>query len=561
MHQAAYADAILLSTPCLADCTIVLRDGTPRRLLQWIWSVGAGRLVDGFRGTVWISHAWLAKHLGVKRGTLRQALTRLRHAGWIRDAITSDHDGHPCRGLCFANAAEHGFANAGRTLDEQTVHRPRTLDAPPPTLKLKEDQSMLAQSGVPRDPRQSSLLGPSFDAPAKQHKPEDGKMGTIKRDPRLHEVAVRVDDYERLRYDQHPRRVRSKRDTPEARRIAVEAITQALERVVASGLYGTLEAIELRFMAVVELNWEGAERKAETWDWWTGSALWAPNSLERCLGWLDEDRNWIYVERARGISPRPIRENSEPEPGARTEGLSPAEQQAEYDARHGIARPEAVVDEFDPARGYADGFGCHYGPVVPETTETPVWDERRVDVYVGVDPSIPGGDETVTVEGRILPGGELQIDNAKVYSTPKQLEGTARVDENGRLSVEITGFDAEQRERSHSHASVDSKTGVTTHHPDYAPEWGLVELVGLDDSPPKAPNPPIDIEYRDGKTEEDMREIHRLPHGRFLSVEPPKKTEEELRRELSAKAAYLLATTADERDADAKAGRKPWEVG
>ena len=185
------------------------------------------------------------------------------------------------------------------------------------------------------DPRQSSLPGVQFETPVQsQHEPQPGKIGTIRRDPRLREVALRVDEYERARYIQHPRCTRPKRDTPQARDISVEAITRAIERCLPQ--FETLEQLETRFRAVVELNWEAADRKSETWDWWTGSALWQPNSLDRVLGWLEEKRNWIYLDRAAGKTPLPQRAGDTGNLDHDLLDLSPAEQQAEYNKRHGI---------------------------------------------------------------------------------------------------------------------------------------------------------------------------------------------------------------------------------
>jgi hypothetical protein len=110
-----------------------------------------------------------------------------------------------------------------------------------------------------------------------------------------------------------------------------------MERAVESGEFDSLSIIELRFRAVVELNWEAAERKVETWDWWSGSAMWAPRSLDRVLEWLNEERNWIYLDRAAGSQPVPKAPTAD-EIDERIDSLnmSPQEQQDDYDRRHGI---------------------------------------------------------------------------------------------------------------------------------------------------------------------------------------------------------------------------------
>lgn len=148
--------------------------------------------------------------------------------------------------------------------------------------------------------KQSTFPGRDFETPA-QHTTPIGKIGTTPgRDPRLNAYAKRVDTYERERYSQHPRRVRAKRATPEALAISVEAITRAFEWAIERAPDWSLEEIEVQFRAVVELNWSSAEKKLETWTWWNGGALWRTHSLERCLGWLEEERNAIYLGRARG---------------------------------------------------------------------------------------------------------------------------------------------------------------------------------------------------------------------------------------------------------------------
>jgi hypothetical protein len=210
----------------------------------------------------------------------------------------------------------------------------------------------------------------------------------MKRDSRLHDIAVRVDEYERARYEQHPRCVRPKRNTPNARVLSVEAITKALERVVATEVYPTLEDIEMRFRAVVELNWDGAERKLETWEWWTGSWMWAPLSLERCLGWLDEQRNEIYLLRARGVLVLPQRPSSDEPSPVDMAGLSPMEQQAEYDRQFSS---EQVSRSHSHASVDSDtGAITYHQDAQPESIEDYKWetvgDDRVRKAHAEVSP-------------------------------------------------------------------------------------------------------------------------------------------------------------------------------
>jgi len=223
-----------------------------------------------------------------------------------------------------------------------------------------------------RRPRQSGLPGVKVEMDTR---PITTLSGRPKRDPALRPIAIRIDEYERQRYSEHPRCVRPKRGTVQAIDIAVEAIVRALERVVESGLYPSLEAIEERFMAAIELNWDAAERKIETWVWWTGSALWAPHSLERVLGWLEDERNAVYLRRARGEDTLPRRAQADAEP---VRELSPLEQQAEYDRRHGVT-PEPTIAELvgSGLKTVEPGVGtCVLKQPRPDPTSPPIEIER-----------------------------------------------------------------------------------------------------------------------------------------------------------------------------------------
>jgi hypothetical protein len=198
--------------------------------------------------------------------------------------------------------------------------------------------------------------------------------------------------------------------------------------------------------------------------------MWAQRSLDRVLGWLEAKRNWVYLERAKGKSPLPKRESAEPQEDL--SDLSPLEQQRAYNEKHGI--------------------------------------------FVGVDPAVPGGDETAEV---------------------------------------VVSFDPIQRTRTWSYSSWNSKTDEITHHPD-----------------------PSLASWDGGKAGEDMGEdaqkaaIDRMrelseapevyrPDPGMAKVLQEIKTDEELREIAKRKLAYVKATTPEQRAADAKAGRKPWEVG
>ncbi len=165
------------------------------------------------------------------------------------------------------------------------------------------------------DQRQSVLPGSEFETqsqPAEVRGKVSGSAGESLRDPRIHVFAKRVDEYERARYAQHPRCVRPKRATPEAIQISVEAVVRAFEWAIDRQPDWSLETIETRFRAVVELNWSAAESKVATWMWWNGGALWRACSLDRCLGWLEEERNSIFLARARGRLELPKRKEVKP---------------------------------------------------------------------------------------------------------------------------------------------------------------------------------------------------------------------------------------------------------
>jgi len=486
----AYADTILLSTPTAADVTILFREGTAHRILRWMWNVSAPKIADAGRGTVWICRAWLAKHLGVSRGALRQALCRLRRMRWIADAVTTDSDGQLCEGFAFAKRADQGFGDAGETLARRSRDAGETLERRSYTIVKTKLIESTDQTAMSRKPRQTDLTGVGFEAPTQpaQVTQPRTKAGNMKRDSRLHDIAVRVDDYERDRYEQHPRCVRPKRTTPEARVLSVGAITQALERVVATEVYPTLEDIEMRFRAVVELNWDSAERKVETWDWWTGSAMWTPLSLERCLGWLDEHRNEVYLLRARGVLALPQRATSEAPSPADMTGLSPLEQQAEYDRQFGAAAEhvEDYVRETSQAL-IQDAKPEQWG--TPEWMDEAYWKLKECsDFVVGVDLAKPGSDEAgVHIEYRDGLGKE---DLRKVHDDAAE-----------QLSDAIDRGDAQ----------------------------------GLDDLVREL------MDYT-GQPADDVSET-------------------QLARDMRAKTAYVNGTSAEERAADAEAGRKPWEVG
>lgn len=361
----AYADPLSLSTH--ADQALLYRSSAALRMLRLMQSWAANHLVEPGRGIVWIARGWLQKQMGVSRSQYFRALARLRSAGWIVASTVADETGHERPGYRVALQSSDGFATAMRPrcdLDA-TAMRPK-CDSP--TLKLIEENMNEGKAVMSRYPRQSNLPGSEFQQQARAHLISENRSGSEnepgtennpgkcrpRRDPRLNEVASRVDEYERARYIQHPRCVRPKRDTPEAHQISVEAITRALERVVESKVYDTLETIETRFRAVVELNWDAADRKAETWDWWTGSAMWAPISLDRVLGWLDEQRNWIYLERADGRSELPSRADDTGLMPDDIGQLSPADQQRAYDEAHGIESapkwPDTPAVEWAPTK-------------------------------------------------------------------------------------------------------------------------------------------------------------------------------------------------------------------
>ena len=357
MTQAAYADPFILSTR-LADQSILCRSSALLRALRLFQLQAESRGVADGRGTVWRSVEWLAAKLGVCRSNIYRIFRRLRAARWIVDAFVTDEHGHERPGFAVAMGAEFGFStNIPHSLHTPSTLPPHTLDTPP-SIEHKESLSE-GKTLMARKPTQSSLPGASFEEP--KIEASKRKDGGKRRDPRIREHAVRVDEYERKRYQEHPRCVRPKRDTLEARSNSVEAITRAMERYVESGESEGLDHVELMLKAVVELNFESAVRKIESWDWWSGSAMWTPSSLDRVLEWLTEPRNWIYIERA-GSSPMPVLLGNEPSPHApEVSDLSPKEQQDDYNRRHGIT---AQVQNF---RDYEASF------VVPDP-EAPRFD-------------------------------------------------------------------------------------------------------------------------------------------------------------------------------------------
>ena len=480
MQSTAYADPILLSTH--ADQDLLYRSSAALRLLRLMQSWASHHIVEPGRGIVWVARGWLQKRLGVSRSQYFRVLARLLGSGWIVPSTVSDETGQERPGYRVALTSASGFATDMRPrcdLDA-TQMRPR-CDSP--TLKLNEGEVSEGKAAMTRPPRQSNLPGQEFQSPA-QH-----ETGTTKttlsinavRDPRLNPVARRVDEYERARYIDHPRCVRPKRDTPEAHSISVEAITRALERVLASGVYSTLEDIEMRFRGVVELNWDAADRKQETWEWWSGTAMWAPNSLERVLGWLDEKRNWVYLERAAGLSELPSRPDETGLMPDDVADLSPVEQQAAYDEAHGIevpggADPETYVqDEIRitvggiPITGFADGRDVEISDDTPEPGQ---W-RRWLDKPLVLDIQPPAECE-----------GAQQLSDAVDRGDPAELE---------QLTSELAAH-------------------------------------------------------------------FQLPKSLMLGEVPGGLNDEELRRLHDRKLAYMKATTPEERVADAKAGRKPWEV-
>jgi hypothetical protein len=257
----------------------------------------------------------------------------------------------------------------------------------------------------------------------------------------------------------------------------VEAITRALERVVASGVYETLDAIEERFRAAVELNWEAAERKVETWEWWTGSKLWAPQSLDRVLGWLDEPRNVVYLHRATGEFDLPRRADAQT-PAVDVSELSPAEQQAAYDRDHG-----RVIVTFG-------GVEC-----------TPFSGEF-------VNYTRPSSDITVMREGDYMVGESDE-------------------------PVHLEAGDVIEREVMEQLSDCIDRGD--------APE--LAELMGM---------------MAIGRPKRMSKESQELAAGATKYIG---RCQGEALRIHERKLAYFKATTPEQRDADSKAGRKPWEVG
>lgn len=333
MTSTAYADPIHLST-LQADQSILCRSSALLRALRLFQHQAESRGVADGRGTCWRSVEWLASKLGVCRSNIYRIFDRLRKARWIADAFVVDEHGHERPGFAVAMGAEFGFAtNTGPTLDKDWTLARHSLDTPP---SIEFNEILIQSKSVTgRKPTQPSLLGASFDEPKiEASKRKDGKK---RRGPRLREHAARVDEYERKRYQEHPRCTRPKRDTPEARKNSVEAITKAMERYVESFESDDLDHIELMMRAVVELNFDSAVRKIESWDWWSGSAMWTPSSLDRVLEWLSEPRNWIYIERAKGAAECPaVGTAQEISAIVDVTGLSPQEQQEDYNRRHGI---------------------------------------------------------------------------------------------------------------------------------------------------------------------------------------------------------------------------------
>lgn len=458
MQVAAYADTFILSTH--ADQDLLYRETAALRLLRLMQAWAAEHVVEPGRGCVWLAQKWLQSRIGVSRSQLYRVLSRLQSSGWIEPSTVPDSTGRERPGFRVALVSANGFA---------TAMRPRCdIDATPmrhncdfPTLKLKEENVREDRAAMTRAPRQSSLPGSEFETPIErpgsETRSENGTMGTIRRDPRIKEAAARVDEYERGRYIQHPRATRPKRDSPQAHALSLEAIRTAMEAAVESGRYETIEKIETTFRAVVELNWSSAVEKQETWDWWTGSAMWSPRSLERVLGWLEEKRNWIYLDRASGKSPIPQVAAETGKVEGDIADLSPAEQQAEYDRRHGI---ETV------------------GPIVPDGADPETYVHPKI--VMGIDHAVPGGDETgVFIEFR---------DGHSVHSLRELLRpGTVYEEEGIR-------------------------------------KWDM---------------PAISLAY----------------------TPAPEVSDVELRKASERKLDYVMRTTPEERDADAKAGRKPWEVG
>lgn len=504
----AYADPLSLST--YADQALLYRSSAALRMLRLMQSWAANHLVEPGRGVVWIARGWLQKQMGVSRSQYFRALARLRSSGWIVASTVADETGHERPGYRVALQSSDGFAIAMRpTCDrDATQMRPR-CDSP--TLKLIEENMNEGKAAMTRDPRQSNLPGAQFQQPAEQDSgtTTTTTTGRKRRDSRLNEVAARVDEYERARYIQHPRCVRPKRDTPGAHQISVEAITRALERVVESKAYDTLQAIETRFRAVVELNWDAADRKAETWDWWTGSAMWAPISLDRVLGWLDERRNWIYIERADGRSELPSRPN---ETGLMPDDigqLSPADQQRAYDEAHGIETQVGTWEGKSSDQIIADisGMAEQLREMAPPFTG----DLERVTQQVMRTARETGADPMAV---------------ARVY-----LNGTHEL----KVVVPEIKIDPIQRPRSNSHSSWNRETGEITDHPDFNA-------------------------VMDGVAAE-LTAHFQMPKSLMLGTVPGGITSEsELAAIRDRKVAYLKSTTPEERAADAKAGRQPWEV-
>ncbi len=492
MQSAAYAATIHLSTH-LADPALLYRNTAALRLLRIMQGWALEHLVEPGRGAIWVARDWLQKRLGVSRAAYYRALTRLRATGWIEDSVVADESGRERPGFRVAFRANDGFREPGETQTrpncdtDATQLRPRCDFS---TLKLSEVKLIEVETEMSRKPRQSSLPGADFEAPKER---ETGKRmdGKKRRDPRLRPIAERIDEYERARYFEHPRRVRGKRDSPEARSVSVEAITKALERTL-DWEYSqvSLESMEVVFRGVIELNWDAAERKVETWDWWSGSNLWAPMSLERCLGWLEEERNAVFLQRAHGDLPLPVRSDMQSGAGDVVDisALSPRQQQEQYDRDHGIESPLPDAPDAGYEIKYLDGVTEDSvrqitGELAVVWGQDPVAGSAEVSgVSLGFDPAAPGGDETGIVELEIA--------------------------EDGKQSV--------------------SKTCKT--------EYADVFLDGVKIDP-------------FGGVQTIVRVVTRP------------KTDDELRQESARKLAYLKATTPEERQADADAGRKPWEVG
>ena len=503
MQSTAYADPILLSTH--ADQSLLYRSSAALRMLRLMQSWAANHIVEPGRGLVWIARDWLRDQIGVSRSQYFRALARLRNSGWIVASTVADSSGQERPGYRVALASSDGFATAMRPrCDLDATHMRPKCD--PPTLKLNQENTIEGKAAMTRDTRQSNLPGSHFDTPV-SYQGQTKQDGAPRRDDRLKVVAARVDEYERARYMQHPRCVRPKRDTPEAHDISVEAITRALERVVASGSHSTLEDIETQFRAVVELNWEAADRKAETWDWWTGTAMWAPRSLDRVLGWLEEKRNWIYLERAAGRSSLPSRPDDTGRMPDDVSEMTPAEQQAAYDQAHGLVR--------------------------------------------GVDPSLPGSDRTgVFIEYRDgVTEGDLRDLHRKVSISigGHELQGF-KPDQ----PLEFPAEDPNPSENWRRWASMPS-----VQSPGYAAaraEWDAMEQ--LSDAVERGDAPDM------AKLMDELALEFQMPRT-IMFGEPVGgvSSDDELRRIRDRKSAYMKSTTPEERAADAKAGRQPWEGG